>query len=41
MALMINPNIKYLMAKPFSDNPCKIAIKTVNSPKLMAVNDER
>ena len=39
--LMIIPKTRYFIASPFSDRPCKIAIKTVNSPKLIAVNDDK
>ena len=35
------PKTKYFIASPFSDSPCKIAIKTVKSPKLIAVKDDR
>ena len=39
--LMIIPNTRYFIANPFSDRPCKMAIKTVNRPKLIAVNDDK
>ena len=39
--LIMIPKTKYFIASPFSDKPCKIAIKTVKSPRLIAVKDDK